>query len=525
MDVDSESGGGQRRPSIATIFNPRRSRGAPRPSVVVTDEDTPGPPLHLSNGAGGLTTRAAGHALPQGSAGVSGNSTTPLRSPSINMASPINHSNPDSASSAPQPQLSRCQKIKKAIFSTTTRKLLVGIVVTGCVTTSWVGATHIIKDMFQATVPILTKFPLTANLTNLTTSSGITVLPAPHPNLPDNPTRVPIQVFDAPFFLTWFCTAWTGLFFPLYLLCHSCLRRDKSSLRTTLKGIATNFRDRGVTFGKFLSRCCLFCLLWVAANYMYVCALRVLDCTDVMALYSSHVAFVYLLSWVILHDQFVGVRIVAVILCNTGIALLAYMDGIIRTETLGNVVLAAAAAAGSATYKVLFKKVVGEASFGQVSLFFTVIALVNTIMLSPVVAALYLFGYEVIIWEYLPWHHLLVAAALSLAANLLGNFGIAFTFEIFITLGLVFAVPVSAALDMEWYGVKFEGMKLAGIVMIVCGFFLVLFPGNWPEYITMLLRWGRRRKRNQPRQPPEPVDYRTGLISRSHLRSPSGLIR
>ena len=47
-------------------------------------------------------------------------------------------------------------------------------------------------------------------------------------------------------------------------------------------------------------------------------------------------------------------QIVAVILCNTGIALLAYMDGIVKTRTLGGVVLAAASAAGSAVYKVCF---------------------------------------------------------------------------------------------------------------------------------------------------------------------------
>ncbi|XP_047497120.1 putative thiamine transporter SLC35F3 [Penaeus chinensis] len=162
------------------------------------------------------------------------------------------------------------------------------------------------------------------------------------------------QVFDAPFFTTWFCTTWTGLFFPMYLASHLCFKRDKSSLKVTLKAIAQNFRDRGVTFGKFMTRCCLFCLLWVVTNYMYVYSLRILDCTDVMALYSAHVSFVYLLSWVILHDQFVGVRIVAVILCNTGIALLAYMDGITKTKTLGGVVLAAAAAAGSAVYKYHF---------------------------------------------------------------------------------------------------------------------------------------------------------------------------
>jgi solute carrier family 35 protein F3/4 len=47
-------------------------------------------------------------------------------------------------------------------------------------------------------------------------------------------------------------------------------------------------------------------------------------------------------------------QIVAVILCDTGIALLAYMDGITGSPTLGGVVLAASAAAGSAVYKVRF---------------------------------------------------------------------------------------------------------------------------------------------------------------------------
>ncbi|XP_069172189.1 solute carrier family 35 member F3 [Procambarus clarkii] len=495
--------GGSRRPSIATIFNPRRGRGsAPsRPSVVVTDEDSPGPPLQLSNGSG----------VRVGSAGLSGSSTTPVASPSINLGSPVPPPDPEAGSVTDSPREnppSKCHNFRKAVFSKTTRKIVVGWLVTCCVTASWVGATHLMKDMFLRQVSV----------------------PGPPSPTPPNgtqplPTFVQKRVFDAPFLTTWFCTAWTGLFFPLYMICHTCLRRDDVSLRLTLKTIAHNFRDRGVTFSKFMTRSCLFCLLWVVTNYMYVYALRILDCTDVMALYSAHVSFVYLLSWVILHDQFVGVRIVAVILCNTGIALLAYMDGITRTRTLGGVVLAAASAAGSAVYKVLFKKVIGEASFGQVSLIFTVIALLNTIFLSPLVAAFYFTGYETVLWAHLPWPNLLIAAALSLAANLLGNFGIAFTFEIFITLGLVLAVPVSAALDIKWYKVKFEGMKLAGVVLIVCGFFLVLFPANWPEYITKVLRWGRHRKRNQPRQQPEPVDYRTGLISRSHLRSPSGLIR
>lgn len=54
----------------------------------------------------------------------------------------------------------------------------------------------------------------------------------------------------------------------------------------------------------------------------------------------------------IFNRKFYCLQIVAVILCNTGIALLAYMDGITGSPTLGGVVLATAAAAGSAVYKV-----------------------------------------------------------------------------------------------------------------------------------------------------------------------------
>ena len=57
----------------------------------------------------------------------------------------------------------------------------------------------------------------------------------------------------------------------------------------------------------------------------------------------------------------------ALILSTTGISLLAYMDGVADSQTLGGVLIASAAAAGSAIYKVMFKKVMGEVTFGQAS--------------------------------------------------------------------------------------------------------------------------------------------------------------
>lgn len=59
----------------------------------------------------------------------------------------------------------------------------------------------------------------------------------------------------------------------------------------------------------------------------------------------------------------------------------------------------------------------------------------------------------------------------------------------FLTLGLAFAVPISAIVDIYMYEVVFEGMKLAGILLILLGFMLVQLPDDWPDYLTMLLRY------------------------------------
>ena len=39
------------------------------------------------------------------------------------------------------------------------------------------------------------------------------------------------------------------------------------------------------------------------------------------------------------------------------------------------------------------------------------------------------------------------------------------------------------------YQAKFEGMKLAGIVILACGFIIVLFPENWPDAIQHIVRY------------------------------------
>uniref|UniRef100_A0A1B6DFH4 EamA domain-containing protein n=1 Tax=Clastoptera arizonana TaxID=38151 RepID=A0A1B6DFH4_9HEMI len=469
---------------IPTIFNPHRVRAPPN-LVVTGDATTRG---NVPNGPFGRSTHAIQH-----SDSVSGQGD--LEETVIPRSGPLH-------------KLRTC---KNTCCSKSAKKIYYGVCVTVCVTASWVGATHAIKYLYFHQPE-----PRYSSSTNKT-------------------TVVSRKAYNAPFFTTWFCTNFTVLFFPLYMICRLFVTRCQAPTQILSESVQ-NFREKGFTTARFLTRCSLFCILWVATNYMYIYSLRTLFATDVMTLFATNVACVYLLSWVILHEQFVGVRIVAVILCDTGVALLAYMDGISghQSTTLSAVVLAAVAAAGSAVYKVLFKKVIGDATYGQVSLFFSLIGLLNATLLWPLCLVLYFTESETLYWDTLPWPALLAASVLSLIANILGNFSVALTYDLFITLGLITAVPVSAALDVVLYGAQFYGMKLAGMILISIGFFLVMFPDNWPDYITRLLRniillshsarWSRRHRHPQSNQQRPVIDYRTGYI-RSHLRSPSGRVR
>ncbi|XP_026474662.1 putative thiamine transporter SLC35F3 [Ctenocephalides felis] len=437
---------------IPAIFNPRRAR---TPSVVLTSGD----PINGPFTAVPQITHS--DSLTSGQQDGCGDNTTTSAGVLIQEASTVNQTQ------RPTGWLRSC---KASCCSELMQKMYFGVCVTVLVTATWVGATHCIKFLYlkrSARHHFAATLGPSNKLTNSSNHQGMR--------------------YDAPFFTTWFCTNWAVLFFPIYALVRMATGKCESPTDIFAESLRA-FRDKGFTAGRFLSRCCLFCVLWVATSYVYVHSLRVLLATDVMALFATNVASVYLLSWVILHEQFVGVRIVAVILCDTGIALLAYMDGITGSPTLGGVVLAAAAAAGYAVYKVLFRKVIGEATHAQTALFFSLLGLLNAALLWPLCLALYFTGVETLPWDKLPWPVLLAASGLLLVFNLLTHFSMAVTYNLFVTLGLITAVPVSAALDVVLYGATFAGMKLAGVILIAVGFFLVMFPDNWPTYITRLLR-------------------------------------
>lgn len=194
-----------------------------------------------------------------------------------------------------------------------------GVCVTVLITFFWVGTTHCFKFLYLPSSKFhnpLQKHGIQLHTTNSVLRNLALTYTIPIHEVDSNKsTKVksgddhdPHQ-FRAPFFASWFCTNFVILFFPIYLLFRGIARRCGANTET-IGDILQGFRDRGFTIGRYIQRCITFTALWVISTYLYMKSLNALFSTDVIVLFATNVASVYLLSWVILHEQFVGVRVI-----------------------------------------------------------------------------------------------------------------------------------------------------------------------------------------------------------------------
>lgn len=107
-----------------------------------------------------------------------------------------------------------------------------GVCVTILVTASWVGATHCIKFLY------------------IHTKTATNILPQ---YVTTNETNNQTIVFNAPFFASWFCTNFSILFFPIYLIGRLTIKKCESP-GEILGDVLRGFRDRGLTAGKTFNK-------------------------------------------------------------------------------------------------------------------------------------------------------------------------------------------------------------------------------------------------------------------------------
>ena len=225
-------------------------------------------------------------------------------------------------------------------------------------------------------------------------------------------------------------------------------------------------------------------MIWAGTNYMYAHALMTIAATDVTALFSCAPAFVFLFSICVLKEPPLVLRFVAVVMAVAGIVLFAYVDGFRTASTMG-VLLSVGSAVGAATYKVLLKWRVGDASLYQMALFLSSLGLFVAATLWPIALLLHFLGVEKI--DNVPWGYLCASSALGLLFNFSINFGIAYTFPLFISLGTILGIPLNAFIDAVFRHVEFfRTWKFTATDLIVGGFMLMLVPPSNSKWIQNL---------------------------------------
>lgn len=295
------------------------------------------------------------------------------------------------------------------------------------------------------------------------------------------------ETFYGPFFITWFLTLWMMVCYPAYILGSFIMfpTKRKAGIRKMYNEDQKLYGEKGLTWLSAFKLTGPFLLMWAGTNYVYLRALGSTSATVVTTLFVTNTAFVYILSWVLLSEVVAQIpaKTLSVLLSIGGTVLISYAEGFQKGGTrIDGVLLALLAACGAALYKVIFKRVIGDATYGQVSLFLTILGFFDFVFLWPILVVLYYTGQES--WEVMPWGFLCGSAALGVVFNFLVNFGIAVTFPLLISLGHVLGIPINGVVDFFFRGMTFEGLKLAGACLIFVGFVIMVLPTSCQEKLA-----------------------------------------
>uniref|UniRef100_A0A1I7Z302 EamA domain-containing protein n=1 Tax=Steinernema glaseri TaxID=37863 RepID=A0A1I7Z302_9BILA len=283
------------------------------------------------------------------------------------------------------------------------------------------------------------------------------------------------KYFDAAYFMVWFSTLFMTSCYPVYL-CYAVGVR-KGSFGEVHSEASKIFGRNGFTYIGFLWREFLFLFLWMGANYSYSRALgQKITASVASSIMSCNTAIICVLGWILLKDRTRFLQILAVAFAISGVVVIS-LDKEFAGDPLG-IGLAILSTIMAACYKVLFKRVNGDASLGQVSLFMSGLGFLNTTVNLIPTAALYFSGAETIVWAHVPWGPVVGSALLGLVFNFLINFGIALLHPLIISIGMLLGLPLSAIYDIVFRNMTATPKFLIGASLILVSFALIMIEGS-----------------------------------------------
>ncbi|PIC33645.1 hypothetical protein B9Z55_013551 [Caenorhabditis nigoni] len=279
--------------------------------------------------------------------------------------------------------------------------------------------------------------------------------------------------FNAPYFMMWFNTNLMLLCFPAYIIVDK-IRSRRSVGDIVGETFRTFGKKKGFSIRNMFVYVTPFVFFWVGANYPYVRALLLITPSVATSISACNAAFVYILAIILLGDTFNIFKIFSVVLAIGGVVVIS-MDNELKIEWLG-ILFAFLSAFMAAVYKVSFKKIIGNASLGDVSLFMTCLGFLNlTINWIPSLI-LALTGVETLHFAYAPWGPMVGAALLSMAFNFTINFGIALLNPLVISVGMLLGIPLNTLIDIIFRNLDATPLFIIGTCLICLSFLLIIIP-------------------------------------------------
>ncbi|VIO89981.1 Uncharacterized protein BM_BM18096 [Brugia malayi] len=282
------------------------------------------------------------------------------------------------------------------------------------------------------------------------------------------------KYFYAPYFMVWFNTNFMMACYPVYLLFAKLFYH--SSFTTIHQKALLVYGEANNRLRLYFIRTSLFLMFWLIANYSYSQSLGHISASATSSIMSSNTAMVVIFGWIILNDQFIPFRLISVAAAIIGVTVIS-----LDKEFVGSIFgisLSVLSALSAALYKVLFKKVFGDATIEQVSLFMSGLGLLNASLNSLPMIILLINGIETFTWFDVPWFSLLAVAFLSLWFNFLINFGIALLHPLVISIGMLFGIPISAAIDIIFRHMTATYYFIIGALLILFSCIIVIVPAE-----------------------------------------------
>ncbi|EDV20249.1 uncharacterized protein TRIADDRAFT_61240 [Trichoplax adhaerens] len=216
-------------------------------------------------------------------------------------------------------------------------------------------------------------------------------------------------------------------------------------------------------------------LISISATYFNFYALSLTSATNVTAVTSTSAAFVYVLSLIWLKEPFLVIRMLAVCTAIAGVILIAYSEGFGSYGSVG-IVLATANAICSAFYRVFTKKVIGQATVVQSSLFLSILSFQLFLLCwipIPILISTKVEAFTATDFPTIPF--LITTLALLGYASIL-TVGIGLTYPIYMSMGPLLAIPINVLIDVFYEKLLFDTIKIVGTLAVVLGFLILTIP-------------------------------------------------